>query len=456
MRQIICGCVAAALLLCRTVAAGPEEDYKEAQLMYVTSVASFAAYPGVDGDIAAALMRREGWVIIPYIAKADQMTDEKVQVKFLMAWKKALETPREFLLAIAGTYNANGMKMFFRAGKIYFSGTTYEEFQINADKKDDIPKTAPMVHRGFHQYVQAALSADVYPPTVETPGRKLGDILLEHPDWVVWLTGHSSGGSSATLMGARLISMGVKPEQVKIISFAAPAIGNDAFGEKYSPVLDLTRVVVAGDVIPNSLRKLYGEYRQFGREVRWQIDGYTFDEKHYPSIYLDCAIKNYYDKRAAAVRAGIGSAVEPREKQAINDKRLYIASIQNELPKHLSGEFAYMREVLLDQYRDVVPAYVIGDLDENILLNFESLRVKAAELGCDRMSVAKIWGMKRRDETDTYKDVLIIEQTVYRVSDGATLDVRSHEKGSRYFTPLGALVSAAVALGAESSIWSGQ
>jgi hypothetical protein len=209
-------------------------------------------------------------------------------------------------------------------------------------------------------------------------------------------------------------------------------------------------------VIPNSLRKLYGEYRQFGREIRWQIDGYTFDEKHYPSIYFDCAIKNYYDKRAAAVRAGIGSAVEPREKPSYNGKRLYIASIQNELPRHLSGEFAYMREVLLDQYRDTVPAYVIGDLDKNILMNFETLRIKAAEAGCDRMVTAKIWGMKRRDETDTYKDVLIIEQIVYKVSDGTTIDVRSHEKGSRYFTPLGALVSAAVALGGESSIWSGQ
>ena len=462
-RFFVCWIVATVLFLFffSPVTAGPGEDYKEAQLLYLTAVASFAAYPGVDGSIAAAMMRREGWQIIPYVEK-----DEKAQIKFMMAWKEGEKKPTEHLLAIAGTYNSGGTKLFFRADKVYFAGQNYAEFQANAEKKTDIPDHSPMIHLGFHHYVQAALSKDIQATSGETPGQKLGDLLLEHEDWTVYLTGHSSGGSAATLLGARLISMGVKPEQIKVISFAAPAVGNYAFANKFSTIMDLTRVVVKGDVIPNSLRKIFGAYRQFGREIRWEISGYTFDEKHYPSIYLDCAIRNYYDKRSAAIKAGVPTAIQFNEKPSMQGKRLYIAAVQNELYKDLRGEFTYMRELLLDQYRDTVPAYVIDHQDERVLLNFEELRAKAAEAGCDRMVISKIWGMKRNDVTDYNRGfvtkpsetyiVITIEQSVFNVADGAPLDVRTYENGSRYFTPLGALASAAVALGSESAIWSGQ
>jgi hypothetical protein len=461
LKLLICLAVEVSLLFPVPAIAGPAEDYKEAGLLYITAVASFASYPGTDGDIAAAIMRRDGWLTIPYVEK-----DDTAQVKLLLAWKEGQGVPTEYLLAIAGTHNIEGMKLVFRAGKVYFAGSTIDEFAANADKKIDIPEQAPMVHKGFHQYVQTALITDVQPPSGEAPGRKLNELLLAHPDWSVYLTGHSAGGSAATLLAARLISMGVKPSQLKIVTFAAPAVGNAAFNAKYSPDLNLIRVVVAGDPIPVALQRIAGGFRQFGREISWKIDGYTFDEKHYPYVYLDCAVKNYYDKRAAAARAGVPAASEPAEKPAKDGKRLYIAAIHNNLPNDLRGEFKYMREVLLDQYREAVPAYVIGKSDAKVPFHFEALRIKAQAAGCDRMAIVNIWG-KTQDAPAHYSgglltkaaeayDLIVIEQTVFRVADGELLDGRTYEKGSKYFSALGALLSAAVALGGESAVWSGQ
>ena len=134
--------------------------------------------------------------------------------------------------------------------------------------------------------------------------------------------------------------------------------------------------------------------------------------------------------------------------------------------KELDEEFRYMREVLLDQYRNSVPAYVVGDLDANAPLHFEALRAQAAAANCDRMVIVNIWGSKQDDpaiyggglmvKPDEAYDLIVIEQTIFRVSDGVLLDSRTYQKGSKYFTPLVALVSAAVTLGGESVLWSDQ
>jgi hypothetical protein len=219
-------------------------------------------------------------------------------------------------------------------------------------------------------------------------------------------------------------------------------------------------------MIPDLLKIFVRGYRQFGREIRWNTPGYTFDEKHFTNIYLDCAIKNYYDAKLAAAKAGVTEAIAPFEKDSIEGKRLFVAAIHNNLPKEMDGEFRYMREVLLDQYRDMIPAYVLGEPDAKVPLHFEALRVKASEAGCDRMVIVNIWGSKQDDpatysgglltKSDQAYDLIVVEQAVFQVSDGTLIDGRTYEKDSKYFTPLGALASAAVSMRADSAVWSGQ
>jgi len=458
---LACSMVAVLLLLPLTAIAGPAEDFEEAQLLYLTTAASFAAYSGGDGDIARGAMKRIGWQIVPDIQK-----DEPGPSKFFFARKETPSSQVEYLLAIAGTSTYKDVELDFNVGKVFFAGKTFAEFAENAKKKPEFPDKSPMVHKGFNQYVQTAFGEDTATPANEKPGRKIVQMLLAQPGRVVYLAGHSAGGAAATLLGARLISMGVKPEQLKIVTLGAPAVGNATFAEKFSSDLNVLRVVVAGDPIPDLLKIFVRGYRQFGREILWKTSGYTFDEKHYPNIYMDCAIKNYYDKRAAAAATGVTSAVVLNEKPPIDGKRLYIAEIKNVLPKGMIGEFSYMREVLLDQYRDTIPAYVIGENDPNAALNFEALRAKAAEAECDRMVMVNILGSKQDDPAtfggglmtkpaEAY-DLIMIEQTVFRVSDGVLLDGRTYQNGSKYFTPVGALASAAVRVTSESALWSGQ
>ena len=452
---------AASLLFSLPAAAGPAEDYQEARLLYLTAAASIAAYPDGAVNIVMAAMGREGWRIVPYIQK-----DETAQAKFFFARKEAPLLPEEYLLAISGTTTKKDFALDLKVGKVYFAGRTFDEFKEYAEIKPDSPNLVPMVHKGFNQYVQTAFDAETETTAGEKPGQKIAELLLSQPESIIYLTGHSSGGSAAILLGARLISLGVRPEQIRIVTFGAPAVGNAVFAEKYSPDLNLIRVVVTGDPIPGLLKIFSSGYRQFGREIHFNTEGYTFDEKHFTNLYLDCAIKNYYDKRLAAVQAGVPAVVLPAEKPPVDGKRLYIAEINNNLPKEMNAEFNYMHEVLLDQYRYTVPAYVIREDDTNNPLHFEALREKAAAAGCDRMVIVNIWGRRLDDpagytggllsDVGTMHDVNVIEQAVFRVSDGELIDGRTYEKGSKYFTSLVALTSAAVTLSSEYAIWSGQ
>jgi len=309
------------------VAAGPAEEYQEARLLYLSAAASLAAYPGMDGDIVMGAVGRDGWAIVPYI-----QPETTGEAKFFFASKEVPSQPTEYLLAIAGTSTRKDLELDFAIGKVYFAGKTFDEFQANAAIKPEFPEQVPMVHKGFNEYVQTAFSAETLKNGTK-PGRKIVDVMLEHPDSIVYLSGHSAGGSAATLLGARLVSMGVKPGQIKIITFGAPPVGNKIFAEKYEQELEQIRVVVAGDPVPGLLQVFTHGYQNFGREIRWTTSGYTFDEKHYPNIYLDCAIKNYYDKRLAAAQAGDPAAVLLDETPPIEGMRVYIAEINNNLPK---------------------------------------------------------------------------------------------------------------------------
>ena len=453
--------IAAYLLLPLPAIAGPAEELQEAQLLYLTAAASFAAYTGGDGDIAMAAMKRNGWQLVP-----DIKSDGAEQSRFFFAKKKKPSFPVEYLLAIAGTSTKKDIELDFQIGKVYFAGTSFAEFKENATKKIKFPDRVPMVHRGFDQYVQTSFAEVPKTSGERNSGWKIAQILLAEPERIVYLTGHSAGGAAATLLGARLVSMGVPPDQLKIVSFGAPAFGNAKFVEKFSSKLDVLRVVVAGDPIPDLLKIFSRGYQQFGREVRWTTSGYTFDEKHYPNIYMDCAIKNYYDKRSAAVAANVPEADSLNETPAIEGKRLYIAKINNDLAKGMSEEFSYMREVLLDEYRDMIPAYVIGERAANATLHFEALRSKAEDAGCDRMVIVNIWGSKQDDPAthdgglmtkpaEAY-DLIVIEQQVYQVSDGTLLDGRTFQRGSKYFTPLVALTAAAASMEKDSAVWSDQ
>jgi hypothetical protein len=430
------------ILIPLSASAGTLEDFTQAQKQYLAAGACMAAYSDRYGSLAIAAFEQEGWKIEPHM-----QTGNGADVKYILAWDTHSQPGRDsYVLAVAGAERTLDVKTFFRTRKVYFAGATMEEFAANAARKD-VPAEVPKVHEGFNQAAQLLLSLESEQSHAKQPGKSimLTSILLENPNTKVFLAGHSMGGAVVTLVAARLLDMGVRPEQIEVITFGAPSVGNDQFVQKYENKIPLTRIVVEGDPIPVALRRVFGGYRPLGGEIVWPVpDALKSYTQHDISVYLDIALTKYYPLKRQAINEGISPAPEPIPGRP----RLYVAPIKNSLPKELKEEFVTMREGLLSQYDDILPGYILDtgtEYDETTTLK------KAAAAGCDLLAVAEIQALRVQNEDNTYFVSLI--QTVYRVEDGNIVSLENFGSSTKILTPMVALVLDARSMRADSAAW---
>lgn len=420
--------------------AGALEEYEEARTLYLAAVASTAVYSDRAGSLARDALEKNGWNIQSYVQKSNQ-----ADARFLVANKMQPESRvPSYLLSIAGTENIKDVKVDLRVNKVYFSGTSPEEFSDNARYKN-MPNTVPKVHEGFNQYVQAGFAQEISEKHT-TSEKSLIKMLLENKDKKIYLVGHSLGGAGATIGGARLLDMGVRPEQIEVITFGAPAVGNKAFRDKFEPLLHVTRVVTNGDPVTGVLQKLVGGYEQFGRELRWQTSGVDNADPHQIILYLDLATKNYYQKRQQAVLSGELSI--PNEAGVAGSPRVYVAPIKNKLPEELRKEFIYMKEALQDEYRSTLPGYVLdtGEEDKDIFK-------KAAAANCEWVVMSEIQAEKVKNEENTR--YITLEQRVYQVRNGSIVTAASYGSSTRNLTSLEALMHNAKEMSESKQDWLG-
>jgi hypothetical protein len=403
--------------------AGPKEEYEEAYKLYITAGASIAAYSGRTGKLANRYLEQDGWQIDHYVQPQGHNG-----ARFLVAKKELDNDTSLYVLAIVGTETKGDIKTDLKFDKIYFAGSNSEEFAANAAKKD-LPNTEPKVHRGFYEFVQAGPSA-ILRNTHHAP-LSLTKLLMADKNSKLYLTGHSLGGAAATLAGARLISMGIPPEQIEVITFGAPAVGNAAFAAKFGPTLHLTRVVNSGDPVTGVLQTLVGGYKQFGREIKWTIPA-TVSDPHQLTGYLDSAMKNYYDKRRQAIAAGMKLPTPAAVKQA-SYGRIYIAPLQNNLPAGLTADFWYMHEALEDEYRQTLPDYVTADGPPSV-----AWREAAAASGCRWAIVSEMNAFRVKQEKNIY--YITLNQTVYDVATNTIADTATFSTGTYELTPLEAFI----------------
>lgn len=401
--------------------AGPREDYEEAYKIYLAAGASAAAYSDRLGELTNRYLEQNGWQIDHYV-----QTQGRSGARYLIAKKEGVPY---YLIAIVGTENKGDMQTDLKVDKVYFAGSNAEEFAANAALKD-IPDSEPKVHRGFNDFIQAGPAAVLRNP--RQVSLSLPDVLLTDKTRRLCLTGHSLGGAAATLAGARLLSANVSPEQVEVITFGAPAVGNEAFADKFSPSLALTRVVNSGDPVTGVLQTLVGGYRQFGREIKWYPPD-TVDEPHQLTSYIDAAIKNYYDKRRLAVEAGMKLPAPPAAKQ-ISSGRVYIAPLQNSLPDGLTAEFWYMKEALQDEYRRTLPDYIAADSPASPA----DWQEAALASGCRWAIVADVSALRVKQEKNTY--YITVNQTIYDTATGSVADTATFSTGTYNLTPLEAFI----------------
>ena len=416
--------------------AGPKEDYEAAYMLYVAAGASVAAYNDRIGEVATSYLRQDGWKIDHYVQE-----EGHAGARFLIARKEVTGGKEIYVVAIVGTETAEDIKLNLKTEKVYFAGGNPEEFAANAAKKE-VPEAEPKVHRGFEEYLQAGPAAKLR--NVAGVSFSLADLFRSKSDYKLILTGHSLGGAAATLAGARLISMGVNPAQIEVITFGAPAVGNAAFAARFEPILNLKRVVIFGDPVTGVLQTLAGGYKQFGREIIWTIPT-TIDNPHKLIGYVDVALKNYYDKRHQAIVAGV-ELPTPKLKKQDNRGQIYIAPLQNTLPDALAKDFWYMSEALSNEYRHIFPDYTIGK--ENLP---EGWRKQANFSNYRWVIVPEVSALRLKQEKCLY--YITVNQTVYDVATGAIVDMESFSTGTYELTPLEAFIHALKGVNENHEAW---
>jgi hypothetical protein len=412
--------------------AGAAEDFEDAYELRLAAAACLAAYSDRMGQLARDYLRQSGWEIIPF-----KKSSQEADARFLLARNLTEKGRSRYVLAVVGTETLKDFKVDLRTDKVYFAGRTPEEFADSA-KMQDIPDTEPKVHRGFHEYVQTAFTART-DGEGQANDRALGE-LLSDPSGEMLIVGHSLGGAAATIAGARLLSMGIRPEQIGVITFGAPAVGNEAFSRQFSPKLDLTRVVIAGDPVTSILQKLVGGYRQFGRELVWQRSALFEKGPHAMAEYLDLAMKHYYDQRAAAIKAGIHAL--PQASPATGP-RIYVVPPTDCLPDDLKTEYRYMEQALADQYRRLLPGYVLGGAGVDPAKG-------AAAAGARWYVVAELSGLKMKNERNQY--FVTLQHTVYDTAGGVVY-LNSYSSVTANMTPLEALTHDSAGAVADLAAW---
>ena len=277
------------------------------------------------------------------------------------------------ILTIAGTENLKDVEVDFRVGRVHLN----DNFTLNNKEKNAGDKI--FVHRGFRDYADVVLSDELTERLKSFSGK-------------IYLTGHSLGGSVATVAAIRLTDSGMNKNQLKIITFGAPAVGSHALAKNYSDKLDLTRVVISGDVIKKSLRAL--GYVHFGETFKYKQSITSKHTEHKMAVYLDCAIRDYVNA---------GGTFQYDAKDKINTP-IYVAPIFL-----VKGEFHRSDEkIILNALDDILknnfgkltfaPAQSVQLKEKNILdADFESFAAEGRNRGCKYVLIRVLRAKKIRD-----------------------------------------------------------
>ena len=296
-------------------------DLDAAELRLTCAICSMGAYSDDESYLIRSMLVERGWTI------------EKISRKNNRADAKAYLVSRGDvkILAVAGTESIKDVEVDFRVGRVPLNDKTAEPLAPYDEKKSG---DKFFVHRGFRDYADVVLSDGL--------AERLTTSLAQNPNETLYLTGHSLGGAVAIVAGIRLTDSGVPKSQLKVITFGSPAVASRALAKNYEDTLDLTRVVMRGDVLKKSLRVL--GYVQFGETINCRQSATSDHMAHKMSVYLDCALRDYFE-------AG-GTLRHDTQKKI--DTPIFAAPIF----------------LLKDSFRDSDEDFILNALDDTLTNNF--------------------------------------------------------------------------------------
>ena len=305
-----------------------QDSVFNAQMQYIAAWTSFAVYNDKLGNLADDILTKYGWQTERINEKID-----KSDVKLLVASKQIEHTPIYFL-SVSGTNSWLDVKTDFKVQSVVFAGKTDSEF-AEFMRSENIDKSEPQVHKGFAQYVQDGFFTR---QKAAYDNLTLGDFIVaklkQNPNAKLYITGHSLGGAAAEVLAARLLEMGVNANQLEIITFGAPAVGNQAFVDEFEPQMNLTRITIKGDPVKNLAQIANDRLVQFKQNTVWNLP-WSEDDKfaHGMLLYFDGAMREYYNLKT------------------FEDKQFadYAVNISFDFPEELKGEEVYIQSALADK-----------------------------------------------------------------------------------------------------------
>ena len=414
----------AALMFALTLTTCAEaSELDEAELRLACAICSLGAYSDDESYLMRSALTSRGWVI------------EKLSRKSNVADAKAYLVSKGDvkILAIAGTESLKDVEVDFRVGRVALNKNAAP---LAADEKNSGDKV--FVHRGFRDYADVVLSDGL--------AERLKSSLEKNPHETLYLTGHSLGGSVATVAAVRLADMGVSKNRVKVISFGALAVGSHALANNYADKIDLTRVIMKGDVLKKSLRAL--GYVQFGKTLEYRQSVTSDHFEHKMAVYLDCAIRDYYaaggtfkhdstDKITARIYVAPILLVDGSFHKS--DEELILNALNDGLTNHFSNlTFADVPSFEVDDKR-----ILDADFDEYI--------AAAKSLGCEYVLIRVLKAKKIRDAPLGERQVTLEE--IILDKNGLPLSMQTSGSSTKDLTILEATLAAQETLNEQLKIF---
>ena len=404
--------VALTFFLAITNHAAASDELNAAELRLACAICSMGAYSDDESYLMRSMLNTRGWQIEKISKK-----NNRAEAKAYLVSKGDVK-----ILTIAGTESLKDVEVDFRVGRVHLNDNS-----APLDKKEKNAGDKIFVHRGFRDYADVVLGDGL--------AERLKTSLEKNPHETLYLTGHSLGGSVAIIAGLRLADAGISKERVKVITFGSPAIGSHALAKTYADKIDLTRVVMSGDVIKKSLRAL--GYVQFGKTLEYRQSVTSNHMAHKMAVYLDCVIRDY-------LAAGGTFRYETQDKI---DTPIYVAPILLVKGGLHASDAELIFNALDDNLRNIfgkltfAPAQSIELKEKNILEeDFDEYVAAAKSHGCKYVLIRVLRAKKIRDAP--LGDRLVTLEEIILDTNGIPLSMQTSGASTAELTIFEAAIAA--------------
>ena len=370
----------------------------------ICAMASLSAYSSDVSTMVRNELAVDGWTVEPIEAYAS-----KADAKALLL-RRTASTGRINILSICGTEDQKDAEIDLRLKLTPF----------------DVEGGA--VHTGFNDYAEVLLGNERVQAVLDeitSAGEKL------------YLTGHSLGGAVAILTAARLTERGLG-DSIEVITFGAPAVGDRYFAAYFDGRIKLTRITVSGDPIKKSLRSL--GYMHFGDALKYSPAKSVAHFRHKMAVYLDCALRNYYDAHAG----------DDRVDELTGDGKIYVAPLRIVVGSFDRADEKYIgrivRDVLMSRsanymFDPTLTVMIDRKKYEDDFTDVEQEEFRAARAaGCDRVLI-QLLRSKQERELRGDVELVTLEQIVCDLN-GFPLSMQTSSMNTNEVTALEAVMFA--------------